>query len=125
MKKQTEKNTRFFQSLLYAVEGILTAVKQERNSKYHLIISMIVILTGLLVQLTLVEWLWIFQAIALVFAGELFNTAIEEIVDEVSHKNYYLWAKKAKDIAAGAVCILSVYAGIVGAVIFIPKILIR
>lgn len=125
MNKQTSKNTRFHQSFNYAIEGIVAAYRQERNTRYHTLISGIVVILGLIVQLTLIEWLWIFQAIVLVFAGELLNTAIEEIVDEVSQKEYYLWAKKAKDIAAGAVCLLSTYAGIVGVVIFVPKIFMK
>lgn len=52
---------------------------------------------------------------------ELINTAIEETVDMVTQK-YNQKAKKAKDVAAGAVVTSTFFAGIVGYLVFIEKI---
>ena len=57
----------------------------------------------------------------LVIAGEMFNTAIETVVDMAMPEKNEL-AKKAKDIAAGAVLVLALGAVIVGGIIFFPKV---
>jgi len=55
----------------------------------------------------------------MVIAAEFFNTAIEFVVDLVSPEKHPL-AGAAKDVAAGAVLILSIAAAIVGILIFSP-----
>lgn len=115
------KNSNVSQSFQVAIEGIMTAIKQERNIKIHLVVTSIVFIVGIIKHINIMEWLWLLQAIALVISSELMNTAIEEIVDEMTKKEYYLWAKKTKDIAAGAVLLLTIYAIVVGLIIFLPK----
>ena len=56
----------------------------------------------------------------MVLALELVNTAIERTVDLVT-KDYHDLAKAAKDVAAGAVLIMSMFSVIIGLIIFIPK----
>ena len=50
------------------------------------------------------------------------NTAIERVVDLVT-KDYHELAKNAKDVAAGAVFIASMFSVVLGIVIFLPKII--
>ena len=60
--------------------------------------------------------------IGTVIAAELFNSAIERLVDLVSPE----WQKVAgevKDIAAGAVLVTAITAAIVGLIVFLPYIL--
>ena len=74
-----------------------------------------------LLKLNKIEWCIIAIAIVIVLSAELFNTAIETVVDMISpEKNEK--AKLVKDIAAASVLVLAMGAVIVGAIIFIPKI---
>ena len=108
-------------SFRYAIEGFISSFKTERNMKIHILAMIIVVLIGFYFKLNLVEWCLITLAITLVIGAELFNTAIETIVDMVSpEKNSK--AKLAKDISAAAVLALAIGAVVIGAIIFIPKI---
>lgn len=59
--------------------------------------------------------------IGMVIAAELFNSAIEKLVDIVSPEWNPL-AGKVKDIAAGAVLVCAIVAGITGLIVFLPHI---
>jgi len=61
-------------------------------------------------------------SIFLVIAFEILNSAIENVVDLASHYHFDMLAKKAKDMAAGAVLVVSVLAALIGLLIFIPRI---
>ncbi len=112
----------FCKSLSYAVRGILFAIHSEANMKRHLIIAAAVILLGLFLQLTLMEWIIIAFCISLVLFAELMNTALEAYTDLVTREHRYE-AMLAKDTAAGAVLITSLGALIIGLLIFIPRLL--
>lgn len=119
-KKEYKK---LINSFKYAIEGFISSFKTERNMNIHVLATIVVILLGIYVKLNFVEWCVIAIAIAVVIAGELFNTAIETVVDMVSpEKNPK--AKLAKDISAAAVLALAIGAAATGLLIFIPKILI-
>lgn len=108
-------------SFKYAIEGFISSFKTERNMKIHVLAMIIVIALGVFLKLDKIEWCIITIAIVAVISAELFNTAIETIVDMISpEKNDK--AKLAKDISAAAVLILAIGATIVGAIIFIPRI---
>jgi len=110
-------------SFKYAIEGFISSFKTERNMKIHILAMIVVIILGLYLKLSLIEWCIISIAITLVIGAELFNTAIETIVDMVSpEKNPK--AKLAKDISAAAVLILSVGVAVSGLIIFIPKLML-
>lgn len=109
-------------SFKYAGEGIINSFKTEKNMKIHILIMIIVILLGFYLKISKTEWMICIVLFVIVIAGELFNTAIEIVVDMIMpHKNEK--AKIAKDVAAGAVLVLAIGASIVGLLIFIPKIL--
>ena len=117
-KKEYKK---LINSFKYAIEGFISSFKTERNMKIHIVAMILVVILGFYLKLTLIEWGFITFAISLVIGAELFNTAIETIVDMVSpEKNPK--AKLAKDISAAAVLVLAIGAAIIGAIIFIPKI---
>ncbi|WP_328160123.1 diacylglycerol kinase family protein [Cytobacillus praedii] len=101
--------------------GIRSVIMNERNMKIHLGISLIVILTGLWLSLSMLEWLFIILAIGGMLSLEMINTAIERAVDLVTDQ-YHPLAKDAKDIAAGAVLLYAIMSVIIGVIIFVPKI---
>jgi diacylglycerol kinase (ATP) len=109
-------------SFKYAFTGIKKLLVAQHNSRIHLTIAILVIIAGFIFHISSTEWLLVLFAIGLVFASELFNSAIESVVDLISaeyHKN----AEDAKDFAAGAVLIAAITSAIIGLLIFIPKLL--
>lgn len=106
----------------YAFEGIYALFKNEAHAKIHLVAAVLVIITGIILNLTATEWCFIFFAIGGVFMAEGFNTAIEKVCDRVSPEKHPL-IKAAKDIAAGSVLLFVFSAVAVGLIIFVPKII--
>lgn len=116
------KNITFINSLEFALSGITTAFKEERNLRTHLFTTVAVIFAGLIFRISKFDWLFVLLSVFLVIAAELINSAIENVVDLASDYHFHLLAKKAKDMAAGAVLVLSGFAVIVGLFVFLPKI---
>ena len=102
MKYSLKKQIRSFG---YAWKGIRQCVGKEQNLSFHLITTAVVIAAGF------------FFGVAI--AAELFNTAIEKLVDLVSPERHPI-AGQVKDIAAGAVLVCAVAAAIIGIIIFLP-----
>ena len=114
--------SKFFKSFSYAFLGIKTACKNEQNLLFDIIFSIIVIILSLILKISIMEFTIVLLCIALVITLELVNTAIEYTVDLAMPRIHPL-AKKAKDIAAGAVLIGAIIAFIIGVIIFLPKVL--
>ncbi len=106
-------------SFKYALEGIWTAVKEEPNLKIHVFIMVLVILLGIYFNLKVWEWIVVIFAIGLVITLELTNTAIETVVDSFTEQ-HHPGAKRAKDVASGAVLIMALTAASIGLIIFLP-----
>jgi len=106
----------------YAIAGIKYTLLTQHNILIHITLTIIAVILGFLLKISNIEWVAIVIVIGLVISAEVFNTAIEKLVDFISpQKN-----KKAgiiKDLAAGAVLVLSIAALITGIIIFIPKII--
>ena len=85
--------------------------------RYHFYILVAVLLSGLLLNLDNRDMLVLVFAITLVIVAEMFNTAIEAVVDMIT-ESYNPAAKLAKDVAAGAVLLAAANAVIAGALIF-------
>ena len=105
----------------HAFCGILTSFVIGRNIKVHYIAALAAILGGLYFGISKVEFLIILLVSAQVICLEMVNTAIERTVDLVTVE-YHLYAKIAKDIAAGAVLVAAIFATIIGGIIFLPYI---
>lgn len=116
------KNRDLVASMEFAITGVLTAFKEERNMRKHLVSAILALLAGLIFQISATEWLFLLLAIFLVIVLEIINSAIENVVDLASGYHFSMLAKNAKDMAAGAVLVASVYAVLTGLIIFIPKI---
>ena len=115
------KSKKIINSFKYAIEGIKEALKTERNMKIHVMIMFLVIIAGIALKINFLEWIICIILFGLVIAGELFNTAIENLVDMIMpYKNEK--AKAAKDISAGAVLVFAIVSVVVGISIFLPKI---
>jgi len=103
-----------------AFRGIAFLFKSQSNARIELIIAGIVIIAGVLLKISIAEWIIILMCIALVLSMEGINTAIEIIADKL-HPEFDKEIGKAKDVAAGAVLIAAIIAAIIGIIIFAPK----
>ena len=90
--------------------------------KRRAVTSLLVLLAGIVFQVSRIEWLFLLLSIFLVIAFEILNSAIENVVDLASHYHFDMLAKKAKDMAAGAVLVVSLFAAVTGLIVFIPRI---
>lgn len=117
------KSKNLVNSFKYAIAGIKSALKTERNLKIHITIAILVIIMGSILKLSLFEWIACISWFAIVIGGELFNTAIEITVN-IAMPNLNENAKRAKDISAGGVLVFAIGSAIIGLIIFVPKILL-
>ena len=92
--------------------------------RIHLIIAAVTLLLAAWLRLTAMEWLFIVVAIALVFISEMLNTVVELTIDFVVAAQNPL-AKRAKDVAAGAVLTTALAAAITGVIILGPRLWLR
>jgi len=113
---------RYKKSFFHAVDGIIYAVEAEHNFIIMMICALLVFIVGFILPLTMVEIMILVVLIAMIFAIELINSAIEAAVDLITTKEHPL-AKIAKDTGSAASLILCVASFICGMIIFVPKIL--
>ena len=109
-------------SFTFAWKGILTCAGHEQNITFHLIAAIAVVAAGFFFNIPHTEWMVVMLCIGTVISAELFNSAIERLVDLVSPE----WQKIAgevKDIAAGAVLVTAIVAAIVGLIVFLPYVI--
>ena len=107
-----------------AFEGIFETIRTENHMKFHCFCTIIVCILSLFLDIGKYEALAVIISISLIWVAELFNTAIESCVDMVTDE-YNSLAKRAKDIAAGAVLITAINALFVGYIVFERKVSIN
>lgn len=88
--------------------------------KIHGVVGGCVGVLGVYFHLSRWEWAYLLASIFIVIGFELMNTAIEHAVDLVTIQISPM-AKLAKDVAAGAVLVMSIHAVIAGSLIFGPR----
>jgi rRNA maturation RNase YbeY len=118
------RSDRIVDSFGNAAKGFLAAFKSERNLWIHLFFGTVAISLGIILKISLTEWSLLVLVISIVLMAEFFNTALEYLVNFSSPEKNEL-ARKVKDISAAAVLMVSIAALVIGALIFLPKILIR
>ena len=109
-------------SFRYALAGIADLFRSQANAKIHLAAAAAAVALGFFFKINTCEWCAVALAIAMVLAAEGFNTALEYLTDLASPGKHTL-AGKAKDAAAGAVLLTAIGAAIIGALVFLPKIM--
>jgi diacylglycerol kinase len=109
-------------SFRFAFRGIILLIRQEHNARIHLFAALTVVVLGILLKVSHVEWIFLTLIIGLVFICELFNSSVERLSDTIQLERSEK-IRDVKDYAAGAVLISAVISAIVGAIIFLPKIL--
>lgn len=126
MENKLPEKTRFsivsrLRSTNHALRGIVVFLKTTHNAWVHIFFAILAIYLGFVLCISIIEWILIIFAIGLVILFEMINTAIEIDIDLTS-PNYHPYARDTKDVAAGAVSVAVIIAGIIGILIFLPKI---
>lgn len=116
------KSKNVISSFKYAFQGMFSALKTERNLKIHVTIMILVIIAGIVLKISKIEWIICIILFGLVIGGEMFNSAIETVVD-IAMPDINSKAKFAKDAAAGAVLVFAIASAIIGFMIFGPKLI--
>ena len=109
-------------SFRYAFSGLYELWTKESNSWIHLFFTIAATAMGFLLKISGIEWCILLFAITNVWAAEAMNAALERNVD-LATDEWKPLAKKAKDLAAGAVLIYAISSVIIGLIIFLPKLI--
>ncbi len=88
--------------------------------RIHFFAAALIMILSLIVGVTNVQFVILIFAISMVIGAELINTAIEAVID-MTTTSFDPTAKVAKDVAAAAVLVAAVSAGVIGYIIFYPK----
>jgi diacylglycerol kinase len=105
------------QSIRYALDGIKYILETQQNARIHLLFTLAVFILGFLLGITRMEWIALALTVGLVWVAELFNTAVEVMVDWISPEKH-IAAKICKDISAGSVLVTAFISILVGILIF-------
>lgn len=106
----------WLESVNCAIEGLLWAAGTQRHMRWHLLAAVAVLLAAALYKVSPLEFILLTLAIILVLLAEMINTSVEVVVDMVSPEFHPL-ARRAKDVAAGAVLTASFGAAVIGYVV--------
>lgn len=122
-----EKSVKFsagnrIRSFSFAINGIISLIRNEHNARIHVAAMVGVIVLGILLKIGPVDWMFISVAIGLVFIAELFNTSVERLADVVNPERSEK-IRLIKDYAAGAVLIAAITAAVIGVWVFVPEII--
>lgn len=79
----------------YAAEGVMYALRTQVNMRIHVAMALFVIVAGLTLHISRLDWLFVCVAIAIVIVAELFNTAVEAAVIS-SHLIFIRWPKRRR-----------------------------
>lgn len=104
-------------SFRWAVNGLKTVWREERNFRIEVVIACIVVSYGCLKDLSAYSWALLCVAITLVLTAEIVNTAVEDICNKIEPKQDSTIGK-IKDIMAGFVLLASICATLLGMIIF-------
>ena len=119
------KSQNLFHTFKNAGRGVRLSVKSERNIKIHFFIAFLVILFALLLRMSVTRVCILVIAISNVMVAEFINTSLEFGLDAIFHNKYSKLVGMAKDIAAGAVIVASIFSAIIGISLFGAEILKR
>lgn len=112
----------FLFRLTNAFKGWLHFFRTETNGRIQAVVALVVVAAGFFFGISAQEWLWVLLCIGLVTGLEMVNTSIETLANHL-HPERHAEIGIVKDVAAGAVLWASVVSVIIGAVIFLPKLL--
>tara|TARA_A100001015_G_C15021462_1_gene728191 strand:+ start:1486 stop:1863 length:378 start_codon:yes stop_codon:yes gene_type:complete len=110
----------FATKFTYAINGLKYIIRNDKSVFIHLVCTFLVIVLSLYFNISRLEWMFVLSAVFLVIFAEIINSVIELICDFIEEKQNKKIAI-IKDLMAGAVLFISIYAAIIGFFVFYPK----
>jgi diacylglycerol kinase (ATP) len=107
------KNQTFGRRLGFALAGVRFAFARERSFRTHIFLGAGALVALIALRPTPLWWALCLISGSTVYAAELFNTALEQILDRL-HPEKHESIRAAKDCAAAAVLCFSIVAVGVG-----------
>ena len=111
---------KFIRAVSKAVDGIVLALSSGRNIRIQLAFVFYVTAAGVVTRCSAWEWAVLLLCFGAVIFGELLNSAIERLSDEVNDR-FSTNIRDAKDMAAGAVLVAAVVSCAAGGIIFFNR----
>ena len=116
------KSQGFINTFKNARKGMRLSLKSEQNIRIHILAGSVALAAGFFFHFSGVKFCILLLTIVMVISAEMMNSAIEFALDSIYHNKYSRMVGMAKDIAAGAVMIVTVAALMVGVLLFVPPI---
>lgn len=117
------KKQNFSSTFKNARKGMRLTLKSERNLRIHLFVASLVLVSAYCLNFSINKFCILLLTIAGVISAEMFNSAIEFSLDAIFHNKFNRMVGMAKDIAAGAVMIVTISAVLIGVLLFAPPII--
>lgn len=111
-----------YYSFKNAWNGLLSTIATQRNFRLEILIGAVAIVAALMLGFNMTKLMIVTATILLVLGFEMINTSVEAMVDSV-HVEHNATAKLSKDVAAGAVLMVTILAAIVGVYLYLPPVL--
>ena len=109
-------------SVRYALAGGRIMLATQHNAWIHAAATIAVVVLGVSLPLSRLDWALLIVAIALVWIAEALNTGLEFLADSISTEPHQAIGR-AKDVAAFAVLLAALAAVLIGGCVFMPYLL--
>ncbi|MDF9409279.1 MAG: Undecaprenol kinase [Pelotomaculum sp. PtaB.Bin013] len=110
----------FLTSFFYAAAGIWHTLLTQRNMRVHFAAALLVLGLAVYLEVEAHDLLFLIFSITLVIMAEMFNTAVEAVVNLYT-QTYHPLARVAKDVAAGAVLVAALNSIAVAYLVIYPR----
>lgn len=117
------KKQNFSSTFKNARKGMRLTLKSERNIRIHFFVAILVLITAYCLNFSITRFCILLLTISAVISSEMFNSAIEFSLDAIFHNRYSRMVGMAKDIAAGAVMVVTITAVLIGVLLFAPPVI--
>ena len=117
------KKQNFSSTFKNARKGMRLTLKSERNLRIHLFVASLVLVSAYCLNFSINKFCILLLTIAGVISADMFNSAIEFSLDAIFHNKFNRMVGMAKDIAAGAVMIVTISAVLIGVLLFAPPLI--
>jgi undecaprenol kinase len=111
-------------SVKYALAGLLYVLTHEQSIKLATIVTLIVIVIGVWLHLSVLSWALLTLALGSVWVTECLNTAIEAAIDLGTSDPHPL-AKIGKDVASTAALVSTIVFVVIVILILLPLVIDR
>ncbi|MCR9116163.1 MAG: diacylglycerol kinase [bacterium] len=105
-----------------AFAGMWVGMRGQSSFAVHFAVAVIVVIAAAALQMSLERWCLLILCIAVVMSAELFNSSLEIIAPAIDEE-YNERLRDSLNIASAAVLVAALGASVVGAIIFIARII--